>query len=353
MRIAIDGMGGDHAPREVVLGTLQAARRDPTLTLFLVGDRARLEAELAAEKDVPAGVRIEHASQEIGMDEHPVEAMRKKPDSSLQRAVNLVKDQRADAVISAGNTGAAVALSMFTLGLLPGVKRAGIAIPMPNRTGVCTLCDAGANIYAKPIHLLQYGAMASVYARVLNGIPTPRVGLLNIGEEDEKGTELHRQALALLQKSGLNFVGNVEGRDLFAGTCDVVVSDGFVGNVVLKAAEGCAESLILMLVGELERAAQAAGPAASPTAIAAGDPGRCASSAGLVRQSIDRVRERLDYSEYGGAPLLGVAGVSIIAHGRSRAKAIANGIRVAADLARKEMNREILEAISRLPAATA
>lgn len=341
MRIAIDGMGGDHAPREVVLGTLQAARKGPDLTLYLVGDRARLEAELAAEQDVPANLHIEHAGQVIEMSDHPVEAMRRKPDSSMQRAVDLVKAQRADAVISAGNTGAAVAASMFTLGLLEGVKRAGIAVTLPGEKGVCTLCDAGANIYCKPVHLLQYAAMASVYAQMLLGIATPRVGLMNVGEEDEKGTELHRQALALLQKSALNFRGNVEGRDLFSGACDVVICDGFVGNVILKATEGCAESLVRMVVGELEKAAAAAG----------GGAGGGGAVATLVRGALGRVRDRIDYSEYGGAPLLGVNGVSIIAHGRSKAKAIANAIRVAADLARQQMSQRIADAIAKLPAA--
>ncbi|MBI5366129.1 MAG: phosphate acyltransferase PlsX [Planctomycetes bacterium] len=344
MRIAIDGMGGDHAPREIVLGAVSAARADPGLTLLLVGDRARLEAELATAPDRPAGIQVVHASQVIEMQDHPVEAMRKKPDNSMQRAVNLVKEGQADAVISAGNTGGAVASSMFTLGLIPGVKRAGIAVPLPHETGLCILCDAGANIYPKPLHLLQYAAMATVYARVLHGIERPRVGLLNVGEEDEKGTELHREVLGLLQKSALNVVGNVEGRDIFSDTCDVAVCDGFVGNVILKATEGCAEALLRMVGGELARGAAAAAGAAATAGGSAGG-----GVAALIKDALSRVKDRIDYSEYGGAPLLGVNGVSIIAHGRSKAKAIANAVRVAADLARRGLTAGIKDAIAALP----
>ena len=327
MRIAIDAMGGDRAPREVVAGTLEAAAKFSQHELILVGDEGRVRAEVKGP--LPANVRLVHTAQVVGMDEHAVEAVRRKPDASVCRCVDLVKRGEAEAVVSAGHTGAAVAASTLSLGLLEGVKRPGIATPLPNEKGRCILIDVGANIHCKPLHLLQYGIMAAIYSQAIGGVARPRVGLLNIGEEEEKGTDLVRQTLALFHgaKLDFDFVGNVEGFDIFRGTCDVVVCEGFLGNVILKSSEGLAEALMRLMAAELGALAQQ---------------GKISSE---WKTGMARLQRRTDYSEYGGAPLMGLNGVCIIGHGRSDAHAIFNAIRVAGEFGQQQVNARIVEAI--------
>lgn len=311
MKIAVDAMGGDYAPRELVLGALEAAR-DLGIEVILVGDRDAIEKEMNSNS--PEGkVDIVHASQVIAMNEAPAVAVRKKKDSSIVRAVQLVKEGSAGAVVSAGNTGAAMAAALLGLGRVRGIDRPAIASVLPSERGGTILLDVGANVDCRPQNLLQFGIMGYLYAKKIIGIEQPRVGLLSIGEEDTKGNELTLSALPLLKNSGINFVGNVEGRDIFKGSADVVVCDGFVGNVVLKAGEGLAMALMRMMKEELTR--------------------NWLSKMGtaLTLPAMKELRRRLDYAEYGGAPLLGVNGVTIICHGSSSARAVRNAIRAAAE----------------------
>ncbi|MBI2900145.1 MAG: phosphate acyltransferase PlsX [Planctomycetes bacterium] len=324
MRIAIDAMGGDHAPEEIVRGAIEGARLASDATVLLVGDEKRIEPLLA---DRPANVEIRHASQVVAMDEDPARGLRGKPDSSIRVSLGLVKKGEADAVISAGNTGALVGgatVPLLGLGSLEGVKRPGIAVPVPTDDGICALMDAGANKSCKPIHLLQYAVMGSVYIRYLRpDLPNPRVALLNIGEERTKGNELVRETYEAFEKSGLNFVGNIEPHKMFGGKADVVVTDGFTGNLVLKTCEGTNQFLMKLLSGVLKSLPEA-------------------------QKAVTGALEKLDFSEYGGAPLLGVRGVVIKAHGRSKARAIANAIRVTAEFVRGELNRHIVEGLKKL-----
>ncbi len=328
MRFAVDAMGGDHAPKQVVLGTVQAARRWPSCGLTLVGDATRIEAELQAAGGRPANVDIEPASQVVGMDEHVKDAVRKKPDSSIQKAVNLVRAGKADGVISAGHTGVVVASSLLTLGTLAGIKRPGIAVPMPTEKGFTTLIDVGANIYCKPEHLLQYAHMGALYSRILRGVPSATVGLLSIGEEEGKGNELVLRATELLSQAPFPFKGNVEGLDIFKGTVDVIVCEGFVGNTVLKACEGCAETFIRIAMAEMVGVLGTAGD-------------------GAAKQVFEKIRTRMDYAQYGGAPLLGVNGLTIIGHGRSEARAVENAVRVAIELTQARLNQQILQSLQK------
>lgn len=325
MRFAVDAMGGDQAPKQVVLGTVQAARKWSSCGLTLVGDPARIEEELQASGGKPANVDVVAASQVVGMDEHVKDAVRKKPDSSLQKAINLVREGKAGGVISAGNTGAAVAASTLTLGTLPAIRRAGIAVPMPTENGFTTLIDVGANIYCKPEHLVQYAHMGAMYARILRKIDKPTVGLLSIGEEEGKGNELVIKTRELLSKIPFPFKGNVEGHDIFRGTVDVIVCEGFVGNTVLKSCEGCAETILRIAAAELAALGGAAGAAG--------------------KTLLGKIRARVDYAQYGGAPLLGINGLCIISHGRSDALAIENAIRVAIELTEADLNAQILKSL--------
>lgn len=324
MRIAIDGMGGDHAPDEIVAGTLEAALQLPEARLLVVGPRDRL-----ARPSLPSNVEIVHASEVVGMDEEPARALRGKPDSSLRVSLRLVKRGDADAVISAGNTGALVGgaiVPVFGLGNLEGVKRPGIAVPIPTEGGICALIDAGANPAARAVHLVQYAVMGSVYVRYLRPeIQRPRVGLLNIGEEARKGTDLQRETYGYLDKANLNFefVGNIEPHGMFGGKADVVVCDGFVGNLMLKTAEGLGGFLLKQFSNGL---------AASPD----------------VRRGVEKASQKLDYSEYGGAPVLGVRGIVIKAHGRSRARAITNAIKLTAGFIRGKLNDHIVQELHKL-----
>ncbi len=326
MKIAVDAMGGDFGPAVVVEGAV-AACREFGLSSVLVGDRAAVEREILRLKaqDLPLSVR--HATQVVGMAESPSQALRRKRDSSLRVAAELVKEGECSALISAGNTGAAMAIGMFVLGVLPGVDRPAIAAAMPSLSGYTILIDAGANVDPKPRHLFQWAVMGHVYSRDIIGKDNPRVGLLSVGEEEGKGNELTKEAFEELRGSSLNFIGNVEGRDIFNGRCDVVVTDGFTGNVCLKVAESLAEMLTAMIREELGR---------DVLSIA---------GAALSKRAFARIKKRVDYTEMGGAPLLGINGASIICHGASPVKAIKNAVRVAADWVRNDVNEHIKTAL--------
>ena len=330
MRIGIDAMGGDYAPREIVRGAAEALGSLNGHELVLVGDEAVVRYELERLGVAPSRIEIVHASQVIGMNESPVEAVRIKKDSSLVKMVTMASDGKLDAVISAGNTGAFATASQIRMKLLPGVSRAGIAVVLPSFTGPIILCDAGANIAPKAHHLMEYAITASAYARYVLRIDRPRVALLSIGEEDMKGTTLVKQAHEILRESkNVNFVGNVEGRDLFRGGCDVVICDGFVGNIALKLIEGLAEGLFKTISREIALA--------SPELARSFEP------------VIKRVWANHDYAEYGGAPLLGVDGACIICHGSSNHVAIRNAVRVAVNYLNNDLNSIIAAELSKEP----
>ena len=310
-------MGGDHGPAVVVEGAADAVREFGA-SVILVGNRDAIEREIARLKVGHLGLEIRHASQVVGMAESPSQALRRKRDSSLSIAAELVRDGHASAFISAGNTGAAMAIAMFVIGVLRGIDRPAIAT---------VLLDVGANVAPKPWHLFQYALMGHVYARDILGVENPRVGLLSVGEEEGKGNDLTRETYEQLKESSLNFVGNVEGRDIYNGACDVVVTDGFTGNVALKISESLAEMLGAMIKEELTRDL------------------RSKIGAALSTPAITRFRKRVDYTEFGGAPLLGIDGEAIICHGRSPAKAIKNAVRVAGEWAKKGLNEHIRAAL--------
>jgi phosphate acyltransferase len=311
MRIALDAMGGDHAPREIVRGALRGLERlGPDDQLVLFGQQQALEEECRALELNDPRVRFVYCAQTISMHEPPVEALRQKRDSSIVRMAVAAARGEVDALISAGNTGAFAAACQLKLGPVEGVSRPGIAVVMPTFYGPVLICDVGANVAPKPHHLHEYARMCSCYAREVLHIQQPRVGLVSIGEEEVKGNQLVKEARNLIkQDSLLNFVGNMEGRDIFGGHCDVFVCDGFVGNVVLKLTEGLAEGLFRTIVHEIQL-----------------------ESAELARHFepiVDRIWRRHDFAEYGGAPLLGLKAIAIICHGRSDNRAISNAIRVA------------------------
>ncbi len=319
-------MGGDFGPAVVVEGAV-AASREFGVPIVLVGDKAAIEREVARLGAESLPVEIRHASQVVGMAEAPSQALRRKRDSSLRVAAQLVKDYEAAAFISAGNTGAAMAIAMFVVGVLPGVDRPAIAAVLPNRRRYTVLLDVGANVDPKPYHLLQFAVMGHVYARDILGYDNPRVGLLSVGEEEGKGNELTKEAYEELKGSSLNFVGNVEGREIYNGRCDVVVTDGFTGNVALKISESLAETLGAMIREELRRDV------------------RSKFGAALALPAFDRFKKRVDYTEMGGAPLLGIDGAAIICHGASPVKAIKNAVRVAAEWSTTGVNEHIRAAL--------
>ncbi|HEU4393937.1 MAG TPA: phosphate acyltransferase PlsX [Planctomycetota bacterium] len=329
VRIAVDALGGDHAPKAVVQGVLAALDRQPDVAVTLVGDRERVAASLKEQggRESPR-LSIVHASQVIEMGESPVEALRAKPDNSISRMLLEVHEGRAAAAFSAGSTGGVVAASTIHLTRIRGVKRPGIAIPMPTLKGVCLTVDVGANINCKPIHLLHYAQMADAYVRAVLGVKEPRVGLLNIGEEEEKGTDLVRETGALLRASGLKYIGNIEPHAVFRGEADVAVCDGFVGNVILKTAEGLAESIFTLIGGAVQDAAKA-DPAAGQS----------------LKRVLGGIKAKLDYATYGGAPLLGFEGMVLIGHGRSSAEAVASAVRTAHEFVSKRVNERIRETI--------
>ena len=324
MRIAVDAMGGDAAPVEIVKGAVAAARFYTDHEMILVGDQDRIQSELAACGGATIGnISIVHASQVVDMNESATVAVRKKVDSSITRGVKLVAEKAADAVVSAGNTGATVAASSLFLRTLEHVKRPGIAVSIPTFHGACMVIDAGANIQCKPSHLMQYGVMASVFCKYVLNIENPRVGLLNIGEEDAKGNELVKETFALLSKTSLNFVGNAEGRDVFDGKFDIVVCEGFVGNVLLKFAEGLSISMLAAFASEANKSVL--------TRL----------GSWLCKPVRKHLYSKMDYTEYGGVPLLGIDGISIISHGRSDSKTIQNAIREAIQFGKYEVNKHI------------
>jgi glycerol-3-phosphate acyltransferase PlsX len=327
-RIALDVMGGDRAPEAILRGALAACaatgkQRIPPERLLLVGDEKTTRAGLAALGGDP-GFAIRHASQVVGMGESAASALRSKPDSSISSMIAALKGGQAGAAVSMGNTGAVVAAATLGLGTLAGVKRPGIAVTIALTGHPLTIIDMGANTAAKPEHLYQYGVMASLYMRNCHATATPRIGLLNIGEEEGKGTDLYKEAYPLLKASSLNFVGNLEGNDLFLDKADVVVCDGFTGNVVLKLMEGFAAFMMRMTITELmKKGMQGATEALGP------------------------VRRSIDYSEYGGALLLGISGVVIIGHGRSDERAVANAIGLAARALDANVNEDIVQGLEK------
>ncbi|HLJ61673.1 MAG TPA: phosphate acyltransferase PlsX [bacterium] len=327
MRVAVDAMGGDHAPREIVAGAVEAART-LGVDVTLVGPTRLLEEELR-HAGGSQGVRIEEAPEVIEMAEAPAMALRRKRRASIPVAVDLVHRGEADAMVSAGNTGAAMAAALFGLGRVEGIDRPAIAAALPTTRGRAILVDVGANVDCRPKHLVQFAVMGSVYARVL-GISEPRVGVLSNGTEETKGNDLVIRAGELLRQSGLRFIGNVEGREFFDGVADVVVCDGFVGNLVLKFGEGLALGIFTLLREELTRGV------------------RVRLGVLLAAPGLRAVRRRMDYTEYGGAPLLGVNGVCIISHGSSKAKAIRNAVALAAESVRARMVDAIREDVGRL-----
>jgi len=311
MRIAVDAMGGDHAPSAIVDGAVAAARHLDA-EIVLVGPTADLERALAPYSDWSRlGISIVEAPDVIGIAEPPAATLRRKPRASVRVAADLVARKEAAALVSAGHTGATVMAAHAAFGMIHGVDRPALAATIPTRTRPAVLLDAGANVECRPQHLLQFAVMGSVFARVAFGVEDPRVGLLSIGEEETKGNELTREAHRLLKAAPLNFIGNIEGREIYSGVADVVVCDGFTGNVVLKTSEGLVEAVEALLGDELR--------------------GTFSSQVGylLSRRAFRRFRRRVDYSEYGGAALLGVAGLAIVGHGRSSAKAVRNAIAMA------------------------
>ncbi len=327
-RIAIDAMGGDKAPGVVVRGTYRSAADHPTWAHLLVGDEAVVRSELEACGAQLDNIKIVHAEQTIDMNEHPVEALRAKRKASLPIAVHLVQEGHADAVISAGNTGALVAASTLMLRTLPGVKRAGILTTVPTLKGRIALMDVGANVNAKPSHLMQYALMADIFYRnVIQHEKEVHVGLLSVGSEEGKGSLLIKETHALLTRSAVDFKGNVEGHEIFEGAVEVVVCDGLVGNILLKTAEGLSEILMAMFMGHAKKFDLQA------------DERFLGTMKSLVHA--------IDWREVGGAALLGVNGVVVIAHGRSDERAITSGIRTAAGCFESRINQKIIEALER------
>lgn len=327
MKIIVDAMGGDYAP-DAVIGGAVAAVQEYEVEVGLVGDEARINSLLKKAGYKGERISVYPAQEVIQMDESAASSVRKKRNSSIVIGLNLVKEGQGDAFFSAGNTGAVVCAATLGLGLLPGIERPGIALVTPTLKGISLIVDVGANITPKPIHLLQYGIMAEAYCQNILNKPHPSVGLLNVGEEETKGTEFMKETHELLEKSNLNFIGNVEGKDLFSGKSDIVICDGFVGNIALKVTESVVETMQVFLKRHL---------------LLSNPLGKL----GLVflKPSFSRFKKDLDYAEYGGAPLLGVNSVVIIGHGRSNVKAIKNAIRVAKEEVERKFNEKILEAI--------
>jgi phosphate acyltransferase len=340
MRIALDAMGGDEAPGPIVVGAIEAVEDQPDLTVVLVGDQQRVEHELAKAPDAARDrLPIVHASQVIGMDEKPVEALRKKRDNSISRCWALMASGDVKAVVSAGHTGAMVASALYNAKMfLPGVRRPGIAAIFPSHQGPVVIVDVGANMNAKAEDLYQYGVMGSIYAEQILGVTDPKVGLLNVGSEEEKGTDLIRATRALYKASPLasRFVGNVEGRDIYEGHARVIVCEGFVGNVLLKAGEGAVEFLFAELKQELAKLLpELPGPAGA-----------------RVLAGLKSLKRRYEYHEFGGGPLLGIRGACIICHGSSDARAIKNALRVSAVMAEDRISDQIVAQLAAAPAAT-
>ncbi len=314
MKLALDAMGGDHAPQEIVLGGLQALNEYKYIEkLYLVGQIDKIEAVLAQQSNVDRSkIELVEATEVIEMDDHPANAYRRKKDASITVATRLVKEGTADAVVSAGSTGGQMVAALFGLGRIKGVKRPAIGCMIPTMTGGKLLVDSGANTNVDVENLVQFAQMGSIYMQCVGGMDAPKVGLINNGTEETKGSELTQETYQKLKElDGINFIGNIEGRDVPAGAADVMTCDGFTGNVVLKTMEGMAKVIMTMLETEVKASM------------------RCMVGAGLMKPALRGLKRKMDYAEYGGAPLLGVNGVSVVCHGSSKAKAICKAIDVA------------------------
>ena len=332
--VAVDVMGGDNSPAHEIAGAVMAARRWQ-IPIVLVGQTASVEAELARHDMRGLDIRIEQASEVVGMHDSASDAVRKKKDSSIRVAFELVKQGRADAVVSTGNSGATMAAAMFVLKRIPEIDRPAIATVVPNLKDQTVILDVGGNVDCKPHHLVQFALMGSVYASQVLGKVAPRVGLLSNGEEESKGNELTREAKRALKQTPLNYIGYTEGRDIYNGRVDVVVCDGFVGNVVLKVSEGLAEAIGLMLREAFSS--------------------QLLSRIGylLARPALKTFRRKVDYAEYGGAPLLGVQGTAMICHGSSSPRAIMNAVKMAHDNVVCQVNSKLTERLGEISAAQA
>jgi glycerol-3-phosphate acyltransferase PlsX len=331
MRIAVDAMGGDHAPEEIVAGAVQAARELESLTsLILVGQEEVVRQELKKHEPIPPKLVVRHASEVVGMEETPALAIRKKKDNSISRMMDMINEGEADAAVSAGNTGAMVVAATLKLRTLTGIQRPAIATVMPTRGRPIVLIDAGANTDCTPDLLVEFAVMGSVYAREILGQTKPVVGLMSIGGEDSKGNETTKEAFRLLSAAPINFRGNIEGHDLFLGETDVVVCDGFVGNVVLKTSESVAHTIGSWLKTEFR---------ATPIRML---------GAALLRGALKTIKNKMDPELFGGSPLLGVNGVCIITHGSSSRKAIYHAVRVACEAVGQHVNDRIIEQAGKL-----
>jgi len=315
-------MGSDNSPYSEIEGTVQAAKAYG-VHVILVGNQSLLAPLLKEAGGDGLSIEIRNATQVIAMDEPPTAALRKKRDSSIRIAADLVREKVASGLVSAGNTGAVMAISKMVFGAVPGVDRPALAAILPTLAGHAVVLDVGANVACKPHHLVQFAVMGHLFSKKIVGVPTPRVGLMSVGEEESKGNELTKEVHKALKQLHLNFIGNVEGRDIYNGRADVIVCDGFTGNVALKTSEGLIEAVLKLLKDELSRNLQAK------------------LGALLSQQSFKRLKKRLDYSEYGGAPLIGLRGVSIICHGRSSSNAIKNAVRVAKEFAENQVNAKL------------
>ncbi|MBN2319575.1 MAG: phosphate acyltransferase PlsX [Acidobacteria bacterium] len=329
IKIAVDSMGSDNAPYSEVEGSIEAAKAYD-VHVILVGKEAILAPILKKAGGDRLSIEIRNATQVIAMDESPTLAIRRKKDSSIRVAAKLVRDETASGLVSAGNTGAVMATSKMVFGSVPGVDRPALAAVLPTLTGHAVLLDVGANVTCKPHHLVQFAVMGHLFSKKIVGVHSPRVGLMSVGEEETKGNELTKEVHQALKRLHFNFIGNVEGRDIYNGRADVIVCDGFTGNVALKTSEGLIEAVLKLLKDELSSNLQAK------------------LGALLSQQSFKRLKKRLDYSEYGGAPLLGLRGASIICHGRSSSNAIKNAIRVAKEFAENQVNTKLESELNRI-----
>ena len=329
MRVALDAMGGDFAPAVTVEGTIETVSAYDHIDVILVGDESVIRENLDKKKVPPDRIRIKHASQVILMDESPTVAVRKKKDSSIKRGIELVKNKEADAFVSAGNSGAVMATALLLLKTSKVVDRPAIAAIMPTLKNPFVLIDAGANIHCDPNNLLQFALMGNTYSKAILGVEEPKVALVSTGEEDTKGNELTRETFKLLKEADINFMGNIGGKDIFSGNINVIVCDGFTGNVILKTSEGLADTLIKMLKREIAN-------------LTTGRIGYL-----LMKPALRQFKKKTDYDEYGGAPLLGINGTCIISHGRSTSKAIRNAIKVAADFSSKKVHETISSEIEK------
>jgi len=333
IRIAVDAMGGDHAPHEVVKGALQAAAAERDCEIILVGQEEVVRKEIdAISPKTPRNVSIVDAREVVTMEDKPIAPLRTKRNSSIRICADMVKEGKADAMVSAGQTGATWTSARMRLGMIEGIERPALAQVMPRHLGTTLLLDVGANVHAKPEHLREFAVMGHSFSQVILGVKEPRVGLLSIGEEEGKGNDLTKETFRVLKESGLNFIGNAEGRDIFNGHADVIVCDGFVGNVVLKASESLSEMVWTSLRYELSR---------NVVRKTVG---------GLVKPFLSNLKKRMDWREYGGAPLLGVKGGCIVCHGRSNAKAIKNAIRVAHEFVENRIDSRIQEKVNEMHA---